>query len=346
MLVIDGSFGEGGGQIFRTALSLSLLTGRPFRIRKIRANRSNPGLAAQHLACARLARDISLADVEGDALGSREIEFRPRPVRSGRYRCVIPTAGSAALVLQTVLVPLSLAGGTTDLDLEGGTHVPWSPCFHYLERVFLPILSAAGYDCRAELVRPGYFPKGGGVLRCRISPVVAPASLELSERGPLRAVEAIAAVSALPVSVAKRMLAEMEKLLAAGGCTLTSSRVLDLGGAFPGAFAGLVANFENGRAGAFALGAKGKSAEEVGREAVSIILSFLCSSASVDAHLADQLVLPLAALNVPARWTTPEVTLHLYTNVTIVNTFLPARVRLIGELGAPGSVAILPSRSH
>ena len=170
MLEIDGAFGEGGGQILRTALSLSLITGQAFRITNIRANRPRPGLRPQHLQAVEACARISTARVEGAAPGSRELAFAPGTIIPGEYKFDIGTAGSVALLFQTLLLPLSLAGKTSTLSLVGGTHVPWSPCYHYLEMPWLELMRRIGFKCSLELARAGYYPRGGGELRADIRP--------------------------------------------------------------------------------------------------------------------------------------------------------------------------------
>src|SRR5437867_958993 len=164
MLLIDGSQGEGGGQILRTALGLSLVTGTPIRIEKIRAGRAKPGLLRQHLTAVNAATAIGAVDVEGATLGSQELTFRPGTVKPGEYRFAVGTAGSTGLVLQTVLPPLLTAPGPSTLTLEGGTHNPTAPPFDFLARAFLPLISRMGPSATARLERPGFYPAGGGQM--------------------------------------------------------------------------------------------------------------------------------------------------------------------------------------
>src|SRR5262245_60443308 len=173
MEVIDGSQGEGGGQILRTALALSLVTGAPFRVEKIRAGRQKPGLLRQHLTAVTAAVEIGGAAVEGATLGSRELSFRPGSVRPGAYRFAVGTAGSAALVLQTVLPALLTATGPSTVVVEGGTHNPHAPPFDFLALAFLPLLARMGARAQATLDRPGFYPAGGGQLTVEITPAPA-----------------------------------------------------------------------------------------------------------------------------------------------------------------------------
>src|SRR5262245_1101885 len=206
MQVIDGSQGEGGGQILRTALALSLVTGTPFRLEKIRAGRDRPGLLRQHLTAVTAAVEIGSATADGVALGSPELVFRPGPVRPGTYRFAVGTAGSAGLVLQTVLPPLLGAAGSSTIVVEGGTHNRHAPPFDFLDRAFLPLLARMGARVRATLDRPGFYPAGGGQLTVEVTPTPALAPLTLLERGAARRRRARAVVANLPAAIAHREL--------------------------------------------------------------------------------------------------------------------------------------------
>ena len=203
MLTIDGSFGEGGGQILRTALALSLVTGKPFRIDNIRAGRKNPGLLRQHLTAVNAATEISQAEVTGAGIGSRELTFAPGSVESGDYAFAVGTAGSTTLVLQTVLPALLIADGKSQLILEGGTHNPFAPPFDFLEQAFLPLVNRMGPRVTAELERPGFYPAGGGRMRVTIEPAgELKKHLDIPSRGEVRGRRAKAVVANLPISIA------------------------------------------------------------------------------------------------------------------------------------------------
>jgi RNA 3'-terminal phosphate cyclase (ATP) len=204
MLTIDGSQGEGGGQVLRSSLALSLVTGEPFRIENVRARRAKPGLMRQHLTALNAAAEISRAEVIGAAIGAREVTFRPGRARGGSYSFSVGTAGSATLVLQTVLPALMLAGEPSALILEGGTHNPRSPPFEFLARAFLPLLRRMGPRVDAVLEKPGFYPAGGGRIRAAISPVAALRRIDLLERGEIRSLQGKAVVAALPESIADR----------------------------------------------------------------------------------------------------------------------------------------------
>ena len=196
--------GEGGGQVLRSALSLSLLTGQTFRVSRIRANRDRAGLRPQHLAAVQAAARVSGAEVRGDRVGSEEIEFAPGTVRSGDCFFDVGTAGATSLVLQTLLLPLALAPGTSSVTIRGGTQVPWSPCFHYLDWQWRPLLARIGVPFDLTMNMAGFYPRGGGELQVQIPGSARPTPLRLTERGPLRAVRGLSAVANLPREIAKR----------------------------------------------------------------------------------------------------------------------------------------------
>jgi RNA 3'-terminal phosphate cyclase (ATP) len=207
VLTIDGSLGEGGGQILRTALALSLVTGTPIRIEKIRAGRPKPGLLRQHLTAVHAATAVGGAEVEGATIGSTSLTFRPGPVRPGKYRFAIGTAGSTGLVAQTVLPALLTAGAPSTLALEGGTHNVAAPPFDFLERAFLPLITRTGAKVEATLDRWGSYPAGGGQCSFRVAPAARLALLMLLDRGAVRRRRARALVSGLPRQIADRELA-------------------------------------------------------------------------------------------------------------------------------------------
>lgn len=340
MLTLDGSHGEGGGQILRSALALSLLLQRPIRVTNIRAGRSKPGLRPQHLAAVQAAARIGQAQVEGASPGSQEITFRPQGVRGGNYRFAIPTAGAATLLLQTVLLPLALAGETSTLRLQGGTHVPWSPTYEYLAWHFAPFIERLGLRLRVQLVKAGFYPKGGGEMIVRIRPAEEPLRpLRLTGRGALLRVRGLSAVANLPDHILRRQKHQALRRLQGLPCPVKvrSERLPSPG---QGTVVVLRAEAEQG-AGCFtALGAKGKPAERVADEAADALLAYLESHAAVDAHLADQILLPLAFAAEPSVFTTEALTDHLRTLAWLLETFGVARVHL--DEGPPPRVEVHP----
>ena len=339
MITIDGSQGEGGGQILRSSLTLSLLTGEPLRIERIRAGRKKPGLAAQHLAAVEAARRISEAAVEGASLGSTALLFRPGPVRAGRYRFDIGTAGSTSLVLQTIFLPLALCSATSQVTITGGTHVPWSPCFHYLHHVWLPALKMLGFEAELRLVWAGFYPKGGGEIRASIRPRRTSQTLQMTHRENLRGVWGLSAVANLPMSIATRQRKQVERRLQ-GRFSELRVKIESLPARGKGTVVFLKALGEGAMAGFTGLGARGKPAERVADEAVDALEAFLATNAALDPHLADQLLLPLAITQGVSRFTTSRVTRHLLTHAEVVRAFLPVEIDIEGELGDPGRVQV------
>lgn len=345
MINIDGSMGEGGGQVLRTALSLSCLTGKPFRIFNIRKNRAKPGLMRQHLVAVQSGARISAAEVHGDQLGSRELSFAPGPVRSGDYRFDIGTAGSTPLVLQTLIPTLISTGNVSRVTLTGGTHVPFSPSAHYISDIFAPALARLGVRLEVTLDTCGFYPKGGGTLRCRIHPCRQLSPLQLQERGELLGISCLSAVANLPESIAARQaqaaLRRLRENLGVSARIETVTRSLSAFG--PGSFVFLKARYQQGLAGFTSLGARGKPAEVVGEEAAAALLVHHASARPVDPYLADQLVLYLARASGPSRIATSCLTLHLETNLQVTGYFLDFRFTMDGERGGPGTVTIEPA---
>jgi RNA 3'-terminal phosphate cyclase (ATP) len=345
MIVIDGSYGEGGGQVLRTSLTLAMLTGQAVQIEHIRAGRPKPGLAAQHLTAVRAAAAICNASVSGDEIGSQMLRFQPGgSSRAGHYAFDVAevrgagSAGAVSLVLQTVLLPLALAAGPSQLTLRGGTHVPWSPPLPYLQEVYLPALAQMGIAAQLELRRWGLYPAGGGEVIAQIQGgTSAVRSLSLTGRGPLRRVWGTAAVANLPAHIAQRMSDRARNLLAEAGlkANLQALRVRANG---PGAGIFTFLEFQNGvRAGFTAYGSKGVPAEQVAETVCEDLLRYHQSGAPVDMRLADQLILPLTMADGVSHFTTCCVTEHLRTNLWVVERFAQARFEVAGN-----TVTVLP----
>lgn len=344
MVEIDGSYGEGGGQVPRTSLALAAVLGRELRVRSIRAGRPKPGMAAQHLAGVLAAAEVCGARVEGATTGSTELVFEPGRIRGGSYRWEVGTAGSVCLVAQTVLPPLLFAPRPSFVEITGGTNVPWSPSFEYLDRVFLPALRLMGAEVHATRLRPGFYPKGGGAVHLEVLPLAEPLRpLDWRERGELRGLEAISLVEArLAKHIINRQLAAAQKALGATGVRATRDHAEALS---PGTMLLLAASFQHGAAGFTALGERGKPAEKVGEEAGRACASFLAGSASVDEHLADQLALYAALAQGRTGCVTERVTEHLRTNLWVIGQFLEAPMSCDAESGAVEieGVGLLPA---
>ena len=351
MMYIDGSYGEGGGQIVRSALSLATLLGVAVRIERIRQGRGRPGLAAQHLTGVRMLAQICQARLEGASLGSRELTFWPgRAPQRGRYHFDVGqarrggSAGAVSLVLQAVLLPLARAEGASRLVGEGGTHVAWSPPFHYLERVWLPMLARLRMEARVSLERWGWYPQGGGKLTCEIrgqggDECPSWRGMVLEERGRLLRLAGISASSNLPRHIAQRQRRRVEVLLREQGVGV-ELQTIDAPSPGPGTMVFLLAESENSLAGFTAYGRRGKPAEKVAEEAVEAFLQYYRSGAALDPHLADQLVLPLALAEGESSFTTSRVTGHLLTNIRVVEQFLDVHFSVEGREGEPGRVKV------
>jgi RNA 3'-terminal phosphate cyclase (ATP) len=323
MLEIDGSQGEGGGQILRSSLSLSICTQQPFRIANIRANREKPGLMRQHLTAVNAAAEICDGEVIGAAIGARELTFRPGKLKAGAYSFAIGTAGSCTLVLQTVLPPLLTASTPSSVRVTGGTHNKGAPPFDFLQRAFLPLLARMGANVAIELANHGFYPRGGGEIRASIAPPPKLTPIEVHERGARGRSYAEAYVAALPVHIAQRELEEIGKMLNwPAEQLLVRGLPNDVG---PGNAVTITVEHENVTEVFTGFGERGMRAETVAEIAAREARAYLASSAPVGEHLADQLLLPLA-LSGGGSFTTTAVTDHLRSNALVVERFTNRRV--------------------
>ena len=343
MITIDGSQGEGGGQVLRTSLSLSLLTGQPFLITSIRASRSQPGLRPQHLKAVEAAGKISGAKLDGATVGSSSLYFDPGVVHPGRYSFEIKTAGAASLVLQTIFVPLSRCNAASNITLTGGTHVPWSPSFHYLDLHWLPFMQKAGFEAKLYLQEAGFYPQGGGRVQATIRSTQEIRPLVITDRGQLHQIRGISAVSNLDRRIARRQREQVIRRL--GPCyPLNDIRVHEMPSRFMGTMLLLLAEFDFSQCCYFALGVKGKPAEQVADEAIDALEEFLATDGAIDQYLADQLLLPLAFATGVSQLRTSKVTDHLVTNARIIHSFIPAQIEIQGEIGEAGTIRIHPGK--
>lgn len=341
MIDIDASQGEGGGQVLRSSLTLSMLTGQPIHLKNVRARRSKPGLQAQHLQAVKAATEICNANVEGATLGSQTLHFEPSTIKAGKYHFEIGTAGATSLVLQTIFIPLSLTNKKSTVTIGGGTHVSWSPCFHYLEWQWLAFMRRLGYDADFILEQAGFYPQGGGKIQVAIRPRKNQHTLSISERGALINIRGLSGVAKLSKDIARRQklqaLRQIEML-----CRDSKIKTEDLPSPNKGTFIALLARFEHSQACYTALGAPGKRAERVADEAVSQLQAFLAGDGSVDQYLADQLILPLSIAEKTSHFTTFQVTEHLLTNAKIVQKFCQAKISIEGKMGKIGYITIAP----
>ena len=319
MITLDGSQGEGGGQILRTALSLSAITQQPFRIENIRAKRKKPGLLRQHLAAVLAAARISNAHTEGAELGSGTLEFRPQQIQAGQYKFSIGSAGSTGLVLQTVLPILMCAGERSTLTLEGGTHNPMAPPFDFLQRAFLPLLARMGVDVQLNLIRPGFFPAGGGQLDVQITPCAQLRPLHLAARGKTTRISAQAYIAGIPLHVAERELAVVKRKLQPKDADLQVCGLANDYG--PGNMLAVTVESEQLTEVFCGFGAHGVSAEAVAGDVCQQAKRYLDSEAAVDEHLADQLLLPMALAGA-GSFTCTTLSSHTQTNLLVIQRFL------------------------
>jgi len=326
-IYIDGSQGEGGGQILRTSLALAALLRQPVHIDNIRANRSQPGLKTQHLAGVLALAEITDAEVKGAAKHSTSLAFTPRTIKGGRYRFEISTAGAACMLFGAVLPALLFAPQPSEVTITGGTHVPFSPPFHYLDKVFLPGLRKIGGEADLELVRWGFYPKGGGEIRARVKPCRRLQAVQLAKRGKLENLQLAACSANLPEHIARREIGHVEMSLEPYR-DLLFSEALACQAYSPGNFIFLQADYEHAAAGFSALGRRGKPAEEVAQDACRAFRDFEKTEATVDSHLADQLILYLALAHGNSLFIAEKVTGHLTTNITIIRKFLSAKIDL------------------
>lgn len=342
LLQIDGAFGEGGGQIIRTAVALAALTGQGIDLFNIRARRSKPGLQAQHLTAVRAAAALCNAEIQGAELGSVRLSFTPgSPTPERRFLFDIAaarggaSAGATGLVAQTILTPLALLfPDETQVTILGGTHVPMAPPADYLETVYVPALRRMGFPAALQSDRSGFFPRGGGAVAMKVQPFVGGEAFEGAERGRLKLLRLFLVTSDLPQSVAERGRDALLKELKGYGVPVrVEMRDLPSNGA--GAAVVLVAECEQGIGGWTSLGERGKPMERVALEALRDFQNWFASGASVDAHLADQLVLPAALIPHTSRWTTAEVTDHLRTVLWVAQQFLPIEYGI--DAGADGN---------
>ena len=338
MIELDGSAGEGGGQILRTALALSMCTGQAFRLHHIRAKRSKPGLMRQHLACVHAARDICDATVIGAALGATELEFCPCAVKAGDYSFAIAGAGSTLLVLQTVLPALILAGTSSTLKLTGGTHNPMAPPFHFIERAFAPFVRLLGADIVLTLRRCGFYPAGGGAFDVIVTPVIGvPKSIDLTARGEMVDAYAEALVAGVSTAVAKRELDALGHELRWSGEQLRTLPLRQNEG--PGNALLATLQFENITEVFCELGERGVAAETVAKRLAKQVRTYMVSDAPVGDHLADQLMLLLTICR-GGRYRTTTVTEHASTNATVIEQFLPVKIAITGERDGSALISV------
>ena len=337
---IDGSFGEGGGQILRTSLALSLVTGKAFRLANIRANRAKPGLQPQHLMCVRAAAQVGQATVQGASLRSSVLDFEPGAVTPGKYHFAIGTAGATSLVLHTLYLPLALrALGPSDITITGGTHVTHSPSFNFLSTTWVAYLEQVGLRLTVQMRRPGFYPRGGGVVIAHVQPCASLGGFRWAETPPVHKAAVLSAVAGLPEDIAKRQARRASYRLQKEGIAADVREESWEGG--PGTVCAVTLPTTPVPTLFCALGARGKPAERVADEAADQALAHLRTEPpGVDCHSADQLVLPLALAQEPSEFRVAEVTQHLLTNLAVIRRFVERDMMCEGSEGGPGVVRI------
>lgn len=322
-ITIDGSMGEGGGQVLRTSVALSMTTGIPFRINNIRAGRKQGGLLRQHLTALKAAAEVSGARVRGADIGSKNVIFEPGDVVAGDYQFCVGTAGSATLVLQTILPALVTASGPSNLVLEGGTHNPFAPPFDFIEKTFLPILNRMGPEVTCRLERPGFYPAGGGRFTVTVNPIRKLQAISLLERGEIRRRLCQAVVAQLPRTIGER---EVKVVCDTLGWSVEDSRVdscrQSLG---PGNIVSIQLESENVTEVITGFGTRGTSAETVAKGAVKEVQSYLKAGVPVGKYLADQLLLPIALAG-EGSFRTLSPTLHTITNIEVMKRFVDIEI--------------------
>ena len=327
--VIDGSQGEGGGQIFRTSLTLAMCLGKSVRIENIRAGRKRSGLLRQHLVCLSAAQEICDATVTGAELGSSTVSFVPSAIKAGEYRFAIGSAGSTTLVFQTVLLPLLMAGGVSELHIEGGTHNGMAPSYDFIAQCFLPVMRKIGCEVEAELLRYGFYPAGGGAWRARICPGENISPLELVECGEQRGQSAVATSSRIPEHVTERELSQVQTKCLWPEASLHQRLVKSAG---PGNVMSLRVDMGNVTEVFETVGERNVSAERVADRAIRDLKRYLEAGVPVGEHLADQLVLPMA-LGSGGSFRTLKPSQHLLTNVEVIKKLTDIEIGIteIGE---------------
>jgi RNA 3'-phosphate cyclase len=342
---LDGSIGEGGGSVLRVAVALSAVSRKPIHIYNIRAKRPKPGLAPQHMHGVKALARLTNARVEGLSIRSTELVFEPGIVEGGRYRVDIGTAGSITLILQALMPAAAFASKPLEVEITGGTDVSMAPSIDYLINVTLPTLRKMGYAGEVELVRRGHYPRGGGVVRARIEPVQKLRAIRLTEAGKVTRIAGISHCVRLPPHIATRQAhAAKQALLRAGYDadirveSYEPARDSHLG---PGTGITLWAETERGAIlGGSCLGRPGKPAEQVGWEAAENLLNQLRTGCAVDRYLTDQLILYMVLAEGRSEITSAELTLHVLTNIELVEKILGVKFEVEGQQGQPGKISI------
>ncbi len=325
MIIIDGSYGEGGGQILRTSLALSLITGKPFTINNIRAGRKKPGLMRQHLTAVNASAEIGNAGVSGNSIGSSFFTFEPEAVKTGNFYFSVGTAGSCTLVFQTLLPALMISDDPSEIVFEGGTHNPLAPPFDFLEKAFLPLINSMGPTVSVVLEKAGFYPAGGGRFKVSVNPSKALKRIDLIERGKIIKKRACATVSNLPLHIAHRELKTIRDKLGWDKDCLQTREIKNSQG--PGNIVTAEIWSENLCEVFTGFGKRGVRAENVALETVKLVNEYLSSDQPVGKYLADQLLIPMAMAG-GGKFRTYSPTTHTKTNIEIIKKFLQVEIVL------------------
>jgi RNA 3'-terminal phosphate cyclase (ATP) len=339
ILHLDGSMGEGGGQILRTGLTLSMVTGQPFRIDRIRANRPKPGLMRQHLTAVQAAAQVCDGTVTGASVGSEALTFHPGAVRHGDFAFSIGTAGSTTLVLQTILPALVIAGGPTRITIDGGTHNLAAPTVHFLNRAFVPLVERMGPRVTVALEKHGFYPAGGGRIAVDIQPVSTLEPIEILHRGEITHRKAIATIAGLSRDIAARELASIASRLGWEGDRLEVEQLPDRAG--PGNVVSIEIGTDSMTEVFTGFGRRGVSAEQVGSAVAGEARDYLSSTVPAWHYLADQLMVPMSIAGAGAIRTC-TLSSHGRTNLEVIRRFLPVRIDTRHE---PDGVEVVEFRS-
>ncbi len=346
MLEISGDLLEGGGQIVRTTIALSALTGKPVKLTKIRDKRPNPGLQAQHVVAVKAVAAICNAETMGLTPGSRELTFNPQGYVGGRLSFDVGTAGSIPLILQALMPAAAYAPTRVSLDLTGGTDVRWSPTIDYVRLIQLPLLQHMGYQATIQVDRRGHYPKGGGHATIFIDPPRTLKATNFIERGELLGIEGISHCVRLSSHVAQRQTnAAKERLNSEGFTQVNIANETYLPNQdphiAPGSGVTLLAKFGNGAiVGSDSLGEKGKPAEAVGEEAATKLITELASKAPVDRHMGDILIPYMAVAEGRSTIQVSEITMHTLTNIKVAEMIAEIKFEVEGEWHHPGRIAV------
>lgn len=325
---LDGTYGEGGGQILRSALTLSMITQKPFEIQNIRGKRAKPGLLRQHLTAVKAALEICNASAKGVNLGSRDLTFTPGRIKSGTYRFSVGSAGSCMLVLQTILPTLIFGKDRSEIILEGGTHNPFAPTFHFLRDVYIPAIRKIGIDIEINLEKYGFYPAGGGRVEVIINPLKKAKRLNLLKRGQIKSVVATSLISNLPQKIGIREVNRAELLLQNIIDTEKAVKHIDSPG--PGNVFLTKVECDNITETFTTFGEKRIKSETVAERCINDTIDYLISDAAIGEHLADQLIIPLAICE-GGCFSTNRVSSHTKTNINTVEKFLNVNINCIKE---------------